>query len=184
MTSRNVKKQVSKTQGRRPGKSAHKTAVLLKDGPVGLGRGASPSEALKAALNSAQLCGKQSKHLSPPKSARSPSTRIDVDVQRIHLAEDLGLSKKQLAETAGLAPEALYKRQRLGAAKTQTRLREMNEILIRVADWAGGKPQAMAWYRAEPIPAFGGRTAESLVKSGQAGPLRDYLDSLALGGFA
>jgi Protein of unknown function (DUF2384) len=95
-----------------------------------------------------------------------------------------GLSKKQLAETIGLAPEALYKTNRLNAAKTQSRLKEMNEILRRVSAWAGGPVQAMAWYRAEPIPAFGGRTAESLVKSGQAAALRDYLDSIALGGFA
>ncbi len=95
-----------------------------------------------------------------------------------------GLTKKQLAETAGLAPESLYKRDRLAAPRTQTRLREMNEILTRVSDWAGGPAQAMAWYRSEPIPAFGGRTAESLVKSGEATALRDYLDSIALGGFA
>ena len=50
--------------------------------------------------------------------------------------------------------------------------------------WAGGPLQAMAWYRAEPIPAFGGRTAESLVKDGKAAAVRDYLDSVALGGFA
>jgi hypothetical protein len=66
----------------------------------------------------------------------------------------------------------------------ENRLRERDEVLARVADWTGGPAQAMAWYRAEPIPAFGGRTAEALVKSGQAGPLRDYLDSIALGGFA
>jgi Antitoxin Xre/MbcA/ParS C-terminal toxin-binding domain len=97
---------------------------------------------------------------------------------------DYGLSKKELAETIGLAPETLYKTSRLNAAKTQSRLREMNEILTRVSGWAGGPVQAMAWYRAEPIPAFGGRTAEQLVKSGQATALRDYLDSIALGGFA
>ncbi len=97
---------------------------------------------------------------------------------------DYGLTKKQLAETIGLAPEALYKRERLSAAKTQTRLREMTEILTRVSAWAGGPAQAMAWYRAEPIPAFGGRTAEQIVKSGQAGALRDFLDSIAMGGFA
>jgi transcriptional regulator with XRE-family HTH domain len=98
--------------------------------------------------------------------------------------EAYGLTKRQLAETIGLAPEALYKRERLSAAKTQARLREMAEILTRIAAWSGGRAQAMAWYRAEPIPAFGGRTAESLVKSGQAGQLRDYLDSIAIGGFA
>ena len=97
---------------------------------------------------------------------------------------EYGLTKKQLSETIGLAPEALYKSRRLTAAKTQTRLREMNEILTRVSGWAGGKAQALAWYRAEPIPAFGGRTAEQLVKSGQAAALRDYLDSIAIGGFA
>ncbi len=42
----------------------------------------------------------------------------------------------------------------------------------------------MAWYRAQPIAAFGGRTAESLVKTGQASALRDYLDHIAMGGFA
>jgi len=118
------------------------------------------------------------------KSSTAPRRRALKSASRAKLVDDYGLTKKQLAETIGLAPEALYKRERLGAAKTQSRLREMNEILTRVAGWAGGPAQAMAWYRAEPIPAFGGRTAESLVKSGEAGPLRDYLDSIALGGFA
>jgi hypothetical protein len=109
-----------------------------------------------------------------PKRTASPTALVD----------EYGLNKKQLAETVGLPPEALYKQARFSAAKTQSRLREMNEILTRVAVWAGGRAQAMAWYRAEPIPAFGGRTAESIVKSGHAGQLRDYLDSIALGGFA
>ena len=64
------------------------------------------------------------------------------------------------------------------------RLRDMNDILTRVAGWADGESQAIAWYRSGPIPAFGGRTAEALVASGEAGPLRDYLDSIARGGFA
>lgn len=59
-----------------------------------------------------------------------------------------------------------------------------SEIIARVRKWAGGDHQALAWYRAQPISAFGDRTAEALVKSGQAEALRDYLNSLALGGFA
>ena len=74
--------------------------------------------------------------------------------------------------------------QRSRTAKTQGRLREMLEIISRVTDWAGGKEQAMAWYRAQPLPAFGGRTAEALVKEGKAAAVRDYLDHMALGGFA
>jgi hypothetical protein len=42
----------------------------------------------------------------------------------------------------------------------------------------------MAWYRSQPIPALDGRTPEALVKGGQAGAVRDYLDHIALGGFA
>jgi hypothetical protein len=94
------------------------------------------------------------------------------------------MSRGQLAETVGLRPETLHRETRIVAAKTQSRVREMLEIVGRVADWAGGKDQAMAWYRAEPISAFGGRTAESLVKEGRAAAVRDYLDHIALGGFA
>ena len=100
------------------------------------------------------------------------------------VAETFGMSKGQLAETVGLRPEALYRAGRIRAAKTQGRVRDMLEIVSRIADWAGGKDQAIAWYRAQPIPAFGGRTAESLVKSGQASAVRDYLDHIALGGYA
>ena len=60
----------------------------------------------------------------------------------------------------------------------------MIEILARVQDWAGSDAQAMAWYRSQPIPALDGRTAEALVKSGEAAAVRDYLDVMALGGFA
>jgi hypothetical protein len=99
-------------------------------------------------------------------------------------AETFRMSKGQFAETAGLKRETLYKLSRARAPKTQTRLREMLEIISRVSDWAGGEAQAMAWYRSQPIPAFGGRTAEALVKSGHASGVRDYLDQIAIGGFA
>ena len=85
---------------------------------------------------------------------------------------------------AGLARETLYRLERSRTIKTQGRLREMLEIISRVTEWAGGKEQAMAWYRAQPLPAFGGRTAEALVKEGKAAAVRDYLDHMALGGFA
>lgn len=100
------------------------------------------------------------------------------------VVSDLDIGKGQLAEMVGLSPEALYKAGRATSPRTQARLGEMLEIVGRVSAWAGGKAQALAWYRAQPIAAFGGRTAESLVKTGQAGALRDYLDHIAMGGFA
>lgn len=94
------------------------------------------------------------------------------------------MSKLQLAETAGLGKTTVTKVERRESPKAQSRMTEMLEILARVRSWAGSEAQSMAWYRAEPIPALDGRTAEALVKSGQANAVREYLDHLALGGFA
>ena len=105
-----------------------------------------------------------------------------VAIERV--AAELRMSRAKLAETAGIAAATLQRSARADAPKTQARLRETLEIVNRVSAWAGGPMQAMAWYRAEPIPAFGGRTAESLVKDGKAAAVRDYLDGVALGGFA
>jgi len=60
---------------------------------------------------------------------------------------------------------------------------DMAEIVSRIADWAGGRERALAWYRTEPLPAFGGRTAEAMVKEGKAAAVRQYLDHIASGGF-
>lgn len=105
-----------------------------------------------------------------------------VDVSRV--ADAFRMSKGQLAETAGLGVATLSKVERRSSPRAQTRVTEMLEIISRVRDWAGGEAQAMAWYRSQPIPALDGRTPEALVKSGKASAVRDYLDHLALGGFA
>jgi hypothetical protein len=68
--------------------------------------------------------------------------------------------------------------------ETVTQLDAMQAIVSRVSAWAGGEAQAIRWYRTQPIPAFGGRTAESLVDSGEVSALRDYLDHLSMGGYA
>ena len=101
------------------------------------------------------------------------------------VAKTLGLSINQLASAAGVKTDKLLSPEKSqGVLKAQTRVKEMLEIIGRVAAWAGGKDQALTWYRAEPIPAFGGRTAEALVKDGKAAEVRDYLDAVAQGGFA
>lgn len=100
------------------------------------------------------------------------------------VADAFKLTKFQLADILGLSRETLYKSSRANAPKTQARLRDMLEIISFVERWAGGKLQAMAWYRAQGIPAFGGRTPEALVKSGHAAAMREYLDHMAMGGFA
>src|SRR5579883_2705571 len=71
------------------------------------------------------------------------------------VAETFRMSKAQLAETAGLGRQVLQKSSRRDGPKAQSRVREMLEIISLVQGWAGSPAQAMAWYRAEPIPAFG-----------------------------
>lgn len=105
-----------------------------------------------------------------------------VDVDRVATA--FRMTKGQLAETTGLSTATISKTDRKASPRTQARVTEMLEIISRVREWAGGEAQAMAWYRSQPIPALDRRTPEALVKSGQAGAVRDYLDHIALGGFA
>jgi uncharacterized protein (DUF2384 family) len=105
-----------------------------------------------------------------------------VDVDRV--ASAFRMTKRQLAETTGLGSATISKTARKASPRAQTRVTEMLEIISRVREWAGGEAQAMAWYRSQPIPALDGRTPEALVKSGQSGAVRDYLDHMALGGFA
>jgi len=105
-----------------------------------------------------------------------------VDLDRV--AETFQMSKSQLAHTAGLGLASVSKADRRVARKAQTRVTELLEIISRVRDWAGGEAQAMAWYRSQPIPPLDGRTPEALVKAGRAHAVREYLDQVALGGFA
>lgn len=105
-----------------------------------------------------------------------------VDVGRV--ADAFRMSKGQFAETAGLGLASVTKADRRGAPRAQMRVTEMLEVISRVRGWAGGEAQAMAWYRSQPIPALDGRTPEALVKAGRAHAVREYLDHLALGGFA
>jgi hypothetical protein len=100
------------------------------------------------------------------------------------VAEAFRMSKAQLADTVGLAPAALQKSRSRNGLKVQKRVCEMLDIIVLVQAWAGGAAQAMAWYRAEPISAFGGRTAEAMVKSGNARAVREYVKHLETGGYA
>jgi hypothetical protein len=100
------------------------------------------------------------------------------------LSRSLRITKAELALAAGLSRDAVSKTPRLRAQATQTRLRDMVEIIARVLPWAGSVQQAFAWYRAQPLPSFGDRTAEDLVKEGRAGAVRRHLARIAVGGYA
>lgn len=96
----------------------------------------------------------------------------------------LRVTKGELANASGLSREAMSKTARLRAPATQARLRQVAEIINRVLPWSGSVQQAFAWYRSQPIPAFGDLTAEDLVRRGRAEHVLHYLAAIARGGYA
>ena len=99
-------------------------------------------------------------------------------------SSELRITKTELAVASGLSRDAVSKSVRLRAQATQTRLRDVAEIINRILPWAGSVPQAFAWYRAQSLPSFGDRTAEDLVKEGRAEAVKNYLSRMAVGGYA
>ncbi|MBB5279061.1 XRE family transcriptional regulator [Pacificimonas flava] len=104
-----------------------------------------------------------------------------IDLDRV--TDGFHVTKGQLAKITGLNFVAVSKADQQTAPRTQSRVREMLEIISRVIEWTGGTNQALAWYRSEPIPPLG-RTAEALVKNGKADAVCRYLDRVAVGGYA
>jgi hypothetical protein len=66
----------------------------------------------------------------------------------------------------------------------QVRLSEVTQIIERVLPWCGSPQQAFAWFRSQPIPGFGGQTAEDLVCAGRVAHVASHLERIAAGGFA
>jgi hypothetical protein len=116
--------------------------------------------------------------------AATADMRSDGLIEIGQISAALRVSRTELAIASGLSRDAVSKSARLRAPATQSRLRDVLEILDRVRPWAGSLPQAFAWYRAQPLPSFGDQTAEALVKEGRAEAVKRYLDRIEVGGFA
>jgi hypothetical protein len=101
------------------------------------------------------------------------------------IAGALRTTKAEIAVTLGLSQDALSRTTRVHSRKTQTRLREMLEILRRVEQYTGSPPLvAYAWFRSETLPGFAGKTPDQLVREGRASHLHAYLNRVMAGGYA
>ncbi len=115
MTSTKVKGPPSRAPRRRAGESVLRVTVTHDDGQSGVDRGSQHAEA-EQALH--QLREKHGELPGQPELARlAPPTLLRGE--HASLFNGFGLTKKELAQTIGVAPETLYKSRRLGAAKTQ-----------------------------------------------------------------
>jgi hypothetical protein len=68
-----------------------------------------------------------------------------------------------------------------GAEKLQAFLRDAIRVLGAAADINGNLPDALFWFRNEPIPPFDYQTPEQLVSAGRADDLLRYVQSLKAG---
>jgi hypothetical protein len=100
------------------------------------------------------------------------------------LARVLHITQSDLAEVTGLSRDSVSKSSRCKSRSTQARLRDTVEIINRVSEWSGGVGRAFAWFRSQPLPSFGDKTAEDLVKEGRAEAVKAYLTRIADGGYA
>lgn len=100
------------------------------------------------------------------------------------VADALRTTKSEIAGTLGLGKDAFTRASRVRARKTQVRLRQMLEILNRVEAVTGSPLAAYAWFRAEPLPGFGGATPDQLVREDRAEHVHAYLDRVMAGGYA
>ena len=100
------------------------------------------------------------------------------------IAKKLRTSKTEIATTLGLGKGAFSKKEQIKTASTQTRLREMLEILRRVEPQAGSVLAAYAWFREAPLPGYGHLTSDQLVREGHADWVHNYLDHVMAGGYA
>ena len=100
------------------------------------------------------------------------------------IADALCTTRFEIVGTLGLGRDAFSRASRIRARKTQTRLRQMLEILNRVEAGTGPPLAAYAWFRAEPLPGLGGATPDLLLREGKADHVHAYLDRVMAGGYA
>ncbi len=100
------------------------------------------------------------------------------------IADELRTTRRELARTLGLGADALTRSTRIRARRSQTRLREMVEIMNRIEPELDSPIAAYAWFRSARLPGFGGATPHMLVRDGKSDRVHAYLDRIAAGGYA
>ena len=97
------------------------------------------------------------------------------DPELSQLAEQLDMPPSELAKLAGIT---------LGGLGADQALTTIVSILAMATDMAGDETRAAIWFKQQPIPACGGRTARDLVGGGKANAVLTYLEAVRLGAYA
>lgn len=92
----------------------------------------------------------------------------------------LGIDAKTLARNAHVTMSAITHTP--GAANIQRHLRNNLRVIKAAYDVSGGDlAKSLHWFRTEPLPMFGRRTAEQLVSAGRVDDVIRLIDSFHAG---
>jgi len=98
------------------------------------------------------------------------------------IAQLLGVTLSELAGLVGVARNTLAAG--AGARKADAALSPLVRILAMAGEMAGGDERAAIWFKHQPIPGWGGKTAYDLVREGRADKVLAYLEAVRSGVYA
>lgn len=98
------------------------------------------------------------------------------------VSEKLGITLSELAMLIGVARTTLTAK--TGARRVDSALSPLVRIIAMAAEMAGDDGRAAIWFKHQPLPGWGGKTALDLVHEGKAEKVLDYLESVRAGVYA
>ena len=98
------------------------------------------------------------------------------------VADQLGVTLAELAKLIGVARNTLTAKS--SARKVDGALSNVVRILSMASEMAGDDNRAVIWFKHQPIPGWGGKTAFDLVGEGKSGEVLTYLEAVRSGVYA
>lgn len=98
------------------------------------------------------------------------------------VAELLGVTLGELASLIGVARNTLAAK--TGARKVDAALSPVVRILAMAGEMAGSEERAAIWFKHQPLPGWGGKTAYDLVGEGKSDKVLAYLEAVRSGVYA
>ena len=98
------------------------------------------------------------------------------------VSKQLGVTLSELARLIGVARNTLTAKS--GARKVDHALSHVVRILAMASEMAGDENRATIWFKHQPIPGWGGKTAYDLVSEGKSDKVLAYLEAVRSGVYA
>ncbi|OYW67292.1 MAG: transcriptional regulator [Bosea sp. 12-68-7] len=95
------------------------------------------------------------------------------------VSERLGLPLTDIAAMIGVARTTLTAKS--GRRRVDAALSPLVRIIAMAAEMAGDEGRAAIWFKHQPLPGWGGKSAYDLVREGRSDRVLDYLESVRAG---